>query len=69
MIDPISVARARRLAAQLENCFVDAKAIGLHRVADAIEFALAVLRSQALARLKINLRQPPPSIRDLDKVS
>lgn len=67
MTHPTRAARARRLAAQLENCWTDARAIGFHPVADAIEFARHLLVAAAAARLKVELTQPPRA-GDLDAV-
>ena len=53
--------RARRLCAEVENCFADARDIHLHVVADAIELARRALINLALARLKIDLKRPRSS--------
>ena len=54
MSKPISAAfKARRLAAELENNWTDARALGLHQVADAIEFARNVLGAVALAQFNL----------------
>lgn len=69
MTEPMSAAdKARRLAAELENCWRDSRSLGMHPVADAIEFARQVLVALAKTRLNVEIKQPKRTD-DLDTAS